>query len=112
VVGVVINAIDDYLSKGDQINIQWSQDAIKALSILLHVAKASNRFVILLSDHGHILDEKTTKQSFEGGERWRLDDGQPQEGELRVSGSQVFLPDSNALIAPWTVKCTPLSRQF
>lgn len=102
VVGVVINAIDDYLSKGDQIDIQWSQDSIKVLSILLHVAKVSNRLVILLSDHGHILDEKTTKQSFEGGERWRLDDGQPQEGELRVSGSRVVLPSSNALIAPWT----------
>ncbi len=102
VVGVVINAIDDYLSKGDQIDIQWSQDSIKVLSILLHVAKVSNRLVILLSDHGHILDEKTTKQSFEGGERWRLDDGQPQEGELRISGSRVVLPGSNALIAPWT----------
>jgi hypothetical protein len=102
IVGVVLNAIDDHLAKGDQLDIQWSQDAIKGLSILLHEAKDSNRLVVLLSDHGHVFDDKTAKQSFEGGERWRLDDGQPTSGELRISGSRVLLPNSNALIAPWT----------
>jgi len=100
IVGVVINAIDDYLSKGDQLDVQWSQDGIKILSILLHEAKLTNRLVILLSDHGHVIDDKTAKKSFAGGERWRLDDGHPQEGELRVCGSRVMLPGS--IIAPWT----------
>lgn len=101
IVGVVLNAIDDHLAKGDQLDIQWSPDEIKGLSILLHEAKVANRLVILLSDHGHVLDDQTAKKSFEGGERWRLDEGQPALGELRVSGSRVLLP-SNALIAPWT----------
>lgn len=107
VVGVVINAIDDYLAKGDQLDVQWSQDEIKVLSILLYEAKASNRLVILLSDHGHVFDhqtddDKTVKKSSEGGERWRLDDGHPKEGELRIKGSRVALPNLDSLIAPWT----------
>lgn len=102
IVGVVINAIDDHLSKGDQINIRWSQDEIKVLSILLHEAKASNRLVILLSDHGHVLDYKTKGKPSEGGERWRIDEGQPEKDELRISGSRVMLPSSKSLIAPWT----------
>jgi hypothetical protein len=114
IVGVVINAIDDYLSKGDQIDVRWSQNQIKVLSILLHEARLSNRIVILLSDHGHILDYKTSldhklsdekvnkKSTISGGERWRIDNGCPRAGELRVSGSRVLLPNDSALIAPWT----------
>lgn len=102
IVGVVINAIDDHLSKGDQIDISWSQDEIKALSILLHEARVSNRLVILLSDHGHIVDYSTKGKPSEGGERWRFDNSQPEKGELRICGSRVLLPDSNSLIAPWS----------
>ena len=102
VVGVVINAIDDHLLKGEQIDTCWSQDEIKVLSILLHEAKASNRLVILLSDHGHVLDYKTKGKSCEGGERWRFDNEQQEFGELRISGPSVELPESKSLIAPWT----------
>jgi hypothetical protein len=105
VIGVVVNAIDDYLAKGEQIDIQWSQDAIKLLTILLHEAKSANRLVILLSDHGHVLDHQTVKmakQPLEGGARWRFAAGNPEVGELQISGSRVLSPDSNTVIAPWT----------
>lgn len=102
IVGVVVNAIDDHLLKGEQINIRWSQDDVEVLSILLHEAKMTNRLVVLLSDHGHVLDYKTKGQSFEGGERWRFDDGQPGKDELQISGSRVLIPESKSLIAPWT----------
>lgn len=103
IVGVVVNAIDDHLLKGEQIDICWTKNEIKVLSILLHEAKVSNRLVILLSDHGHAIDYKTTGKTFEGGgERWRLHNSQPEKDELRISGPRVVMPESKSLIAPWT----------
>ena len=62
----------------------------------------SQRLVILLSDHGHVLDYKTSARSYEGGERWRFDDGHPGENEFQISGTRVVIPESKTLIAPWT----------
>ena len=56
IVGVVINAVDDNLLKGEQIDTRWSRDAIRVLPSLLYEARQARRLVILLSDHGHILD--------------------------------------------------------
>jgi hypothetical protein len=36
VVGVVVNAVDDHLLKGEQIDTRWSRDEIKVLPALLH----------------------------------------------------------------------------
>src|SRR5207244_10208791 len=72
VVGVVVNAVDDDLLKGEQIDTSWTRDQIKVLPALLHEAKLARRVVVLLSDHGHVLDYKTVGRSHEGGERWRL----------------------------------------
>ena len=102
VVGVVVNAVDDHLLKGQQIDTRWSRDEIKVLPSLLHEAKVARRLVVLLSDHGHVLDYRTQGKTHEGGERWRLDEGEPNETELRVSGSRVVMPESKTLIAPWT----------
>ena len=102
VVGVVINAVDDYLLKGEQLDTSWTQDQIKVLRALLHEAQQARRVVILLSDHGHVLDYKTVGKSHEGGDRWRFDDSTLEGNELRISGSRVLIPESKVLIAPWT----------
>ena len=106
VVGVVINAVDDLLAKGEQLDIRWSKDQISILPTLLHEAKAAGRVVVLLADHGHVLEHQTSGRSLEkntdGGERWRADDGLVADGELAVRGPRVLLPDSHQLIAPWT----------
>ncbi len=104
IVGVVINAVDDNLSKGEQLDIRWSVSEIKVLSTLLCEAKLSQRLIILLSDHGHIVEHQTTYQKFPGNERWRYPKGKPQKGEKLISGKRVVIPDSNSLIAPWTEK--------
>ena len=104
VVGVVVNAVDDHLLKGDQIGTRWTRDEIKVLPSLLHEAKMSRRTVILLSDHGHILDCNAKGKQADGGERWRFDDGQPRDGELPISGPRVVIPESKKLIAPWSEK--------
>jgi hypothetical protein len=104
VVGVVVNAVDDHLLKGDQIDTRWTRDEIKVLPALLHEAKAAGRLVILLSDHGHVLDCGAVGRQCDGGERWRFDDRQLAEGEVCIAGPRVVLPGSNRLIAPWTEK--------
>ena len=71
IVGVVINAVDDQLLKGEQLDTRWSRDAIPVLPALLHEAKLSRRLVVITSDHGHVLDSGSVYKAGEGGERWR-----------------------------------------
>ncbi len=72
VVGVVINAIDDFLSKGDQMPMLWSIDRIGHLGPLLKLARDSGRVVVLASDHGHVWHRPdSTSFSSDDGSRWR-----------------------------------------
>jgi PglZ domain len=104
VVGVVVNAVDDHLAKGDQIDVSWTLDNIRMLSTLLHEAKQAQRLVVLLSDHGHVIEHKTIYQPHEGkGEgRWRAATSKPETTECLVKGDRVVIPASKTLIAPWT----------
>jgi hypothetical protein len=102
VVGVVINAVDDHLLKGEQLDLRWTRDEIKVLPSLLYEARSARRVVVVLSDHGHLLDHQTEARHGEGGERWRPDAGQAREGELPVQGPRVLLPEGHRLIAPWS----------
>ena len=102
IVGVVINAIDDQLLKGEQIDTRWSRDTIPVLPALLHEAKLSRRLVVITSDHGHVLDSNSVCTPSEGGERWRNAGDTPREGELRLSGPRVLIAESKAVIVPWS----------
>jgi hypothetical protein len=102
VVGVVVNAVDDQLLKGEQLDLRWTRDEIKVLPSLLYEARSARRVLVLLSDHGHLLDHLTEQHPGEGGERWRPDDGRPREGELEVQGPRVLLAEGHRLIAPWS----------
>ena len=102
VVGVVINAVDDHLLKGQQLDIRWTRDEIKAFSSLLHEARQAGRAVVIVSDHGHILENRTEVGLCEASERWRPAVGQPENNELLVKGSRVLLAESGQLIAPWS----------
>ncbi len=101
VVGVVINAIDDYLLKGEQIDVRWKLDDIKALPTLLHEANHANRAVVITSDHGHILELSTDFRAGDGGDRWREAKDSPSDSELIFEGERV-LTDSGRVIVPWT----------
>src|SRR5262249_45739254 len=50
VVGVVVNAVDDHLLKGEQLDLRWTRDEIKVLPPLLYEARSARRGVVLLSD--------------------------------------------------------------
>ena len=105
IVGVVVNAVDDHLLKGEQIDTHWSRDEIKVLPALLHEARIARRLVILVSDHGHILDcqaaGRPSKDDHDNGERSRAGIGAVAADELSIQGSRVMTKD-HCLIAPWS----------
>jgi hypothetical protein len=102
IVGVVINAVDDLLVKGEQVGHRWTRDSIPVLSALLHEAKLARRMVVVTSDHGHVIDRNSRYFAHEGGERWRIASGEPNEFELRISGRRVVIPESKVVIVPWS----------
>jgi hypothetical protein len=91
VVATVLNAIDDHLSGSDQVAPRWDLDFVRPLRELLQLASEAGRAVILTSDHGHVLEHRTSLKSgmTNGGDRFRTDGGSPGEGEVRVSGQRV-----------------------
>jgi len=105
VVGVVVNAVDDHLLKGEQIDTRWTRDEIKVLPALLHEARIARRLVVLLSDHGHVLDcgaeGKLYKDELAGGERWRSAAGKPESNEFLIKGTRV-VPNNQQIIVPWS----------
>lgn len=101
VVGVVINAVDDHLLKGEQIDVRWSRDQIKVLPALLHEARVARRLVVLVSDHGHVLDCQSQARTGDAGERYRTAAGEPADDELVVQGRRV-LTEGHRIIVPWS----------
>jgi hypothetical protein len=103
VVGVVVNAVDDHLAKGDQLGLRWTVDAIRPLQWLLDAAREAGRVIVLTSDHGHVLDRDSVYRPREiGGLRCRPDDGTLEGDELRLRGPRVLSPWGDRVIVPWT----------
>jgi len=105
VVGLVINAVDDHLAKGEQVRVRWGVDAIRPLDSVLSAALEAGRIVILVSDHGHIPEHQTEKLSGGEAERWRHADtapNDPRPSELLIEGPRVVLGQGGKVIAPWS----------
>jgi hypothetical protein len=102
VVGIVINAVDDHLDKGDQIDAIWTMQHIRVLEPILAEAGSAGRLVVLLSDHGHILDRQTECREATEGLRWRRPGLSVMKEEVEVSSSRVVLPDGGRVIVPWS----------
>ena len=102
VVGIVINAVDDYLDKGDQIDVRWTVQHIRVLGPILAEAEAAGRVVILLSDHGHVIDRHTEQRESTDGLRWRRPGEAASKEELEVRSSRVVMPDGGNVIVPWS----------
>jgi hypothetical protein len=113
VVGIVINAVDDHLDKGDQIDQVWTTEHIRVLQPILAEAKAAGRAVVLLSDHGHLLDRQTecreaaepAKQAGTapvGGLRWRRHGASVAREEIELTSARVVLPEGGRIVVPWS----------
>ena len=50
----MVNTIDDALDRSDPGTIVWSDETIVAVRDLLSLAQ--DRVVVLISDHGHVVD--------------------------------------------------------
>jgi hypothetical protein len=104
VVGVVLNSIDDalhHLPAGDRTG--WGITDIPYLPELLDAARDYGRPVLLVSDHGHVLDRRAAgpeRAVPEGAEsaRWRT--GTAGTGEVLLSGPRV-LDGEGRVVAAW-----------
>jgi len=111
VVGVVINAVDDHLLRGDQVRIRWSSRSIRPLQELMDAARDSERAVILVSDHGHVLERDTVSRGPGDHDRWRATGGRAEPDEVQLEGPRVVPTKGSKsldagrqskMVAPWS----------
>ena len=69
---------------------------------MLAEAGAAGRMVILLSDHGHILDRQTECREATDGLRWRRPGAGITKEELEVSSPRVVIPEGGRVVVPWS----------
>lgn len=109
VVGVVMNAVDDHLAKGNQLLMDWSLEQIAGLSRLFESARRARRTVVVTSDHGHVLergtermvDPRTGSALESGADRYRPDDGWKYPGEEAIGGPRVLAP-GGSMVGLWS----------
>ncbi|MEU5905372.1 BREX-2 system phosphatase PglZ [Micromonospora sp. NPDC047467] len=100
-VAAVVNTIDDALDRSDPGTTVWGEETITAVGDLL--ASAADRVVILVSDHGHVVDrgpDAVTLPSASGENRWRPPTEPAGDAEVAVSGSRVAL-GGGSVVLPW-----------
>ncbi|MEM6915538.1 MAG: BREX-2 system phosphatase PglZ, partial [Verrucomicrobiota bacterium] len=110
VVSVVINAIDDHLDSGKQVDFTWTRSAIRGLRDLLRQASEAGRLVLMTSDHGHVLDfgTKQLPSAKDGrGDRFRSTGGKTEEGEMEFEGSRIYKATGNNRV---TLACSASVR--
>lgn len=102
VVAAVLNAVDNSLTGGDPGRTMWTVDAVRHLPQLLERARAAGRVVVLISDHGHVVDQATEgelRSASGGGSRWRPYDGTVADDEVRLRGRRVVLGNGDVVAA-------------
>ncbi|MEH0985861.1 BREX-2 system phosphatase PglZ [Micromonospora sp. CPCC 205556] len=100
-VAAVVNTIDDALDRSDPGTTVWGEETITAVGDLL--ASAADRVVVLVSDHGHVVDrgpESVTLPSAGSENRWRPPTDPPGDAEVTVTGSRVAL-GGGTVVLPW-----------
>lgn len=100
VVGIVINAVDDFLDRGEQMDAVWSVQQIRVLGPILAEAAAAGRAVLLTADHGHILERQTQGRQPADGLRWRNADGAPADDEVEIKSARITGAAAGRVIVP------------
>lgn len=112
-VGVVVNAIDDTLAKEEQLSLEWTSELIAPLEPLLQAAREQNRLVLLVSDHGHVLENGTVERQTSGGAGNRWQPGsEAQDGEVIVTGPRLRKTDSARVLWTEKVRYGPKKRGY
>ncbi|MEV0216788.1 BREX-2 system phosphatase PglZ [Micromonospora sp. NPDC050695] len=100
-VAAVVNTIDDALDRSEPGTTVWGDDTITAVGDLL--TSAADRVVILVSDHGHVVDrgpDGVTLPSGSGENRWRPPTEAAGDSEVAITGSRVAL-GGGSVVLPW-----------
>jgi len=102
-VAVVLNTIDDRLSKEQKLGDgTWQTKEVAGLEPLLRAARANNMTVLLTSDHGHVIERRGTKIDAVGGTmgsaRHRTPGGPVTPAEIELSGPRVVWPEPGSRI--------------
>ncbi|MEV7995005.1 BREX-2 system phosphatase PglZ [Streptomyces sp. NPDC086077] len=114
IVAVVLNTIDDALADGREgARGRWALGDIAKLPDLLNAARDYGRPVVLVSDHGHVLDrtprgQQTPAADGVQGARWRT--GTPGDGEIAVAGPRVRT-DGGRAVLPWREDLRYIARR-
>ncbi|MGW7002048.1 BREX-2 system phosphatase PglZ [Streptomyces sp. NPDC054933] len=104
VVGVVLNTIDDALDHGQESSRgDWTMGSVRYLSELLDAARGQGRPVVLVADHGHVLERTTEGPLYAQGvesARWRIGSPgeQPGEEEVELAGPRVLEGDGRVTV--------------
>jgi len=112
-VAVVLNTVDDTLSKADPGGTDWTLTSIQHLQPLLDRAAACNRTVVLISDHGHVVERGSEALSVAGAEnRFRPVSSGPvdTQREVELSGKRV-LAEGGVVIAAVDEKIRYATKQ-
>ena len=103
VVAVVLNSVDDALSKADPGGTDWTLSSVRHLPALLEVAARAGRTVVLTSDHGHVVERGGEARALAEAEaRWRPVATGPVDGdrEVLLTGNRV-LAEGGSIVAAW-----------
>ncbi|MBL3600214.1 MAG: BREX-2 system phosphatase PglZ, partial [gamma proteobacterium endosymbiont of Lamellibrachia anaximandri] len=104
IVGAVINAVDDQLSSGAQLAVNWSVESVSLLRQILEAARESGRLVIFTSDHGHVLDhDMQYNKTSSDAERYKQATEKTASGEVVLEGGRV-VQSGHEVIIPWSEK--------
>jgi len=103
VVGIVHNAVDAQLSGSDQLDLTWTAEGLRQVAAVLQAARDAGRVVVVIGDHGHVIEEATELTSGGSGDRWRTPGIPLREGEVPLSGDRVLSPaGGKAVVAAWS----------
>jgi hypothetical protein len=103
IVGVVLNAVDDHLARSDQLRLAWTISQLHHLDALLYEARLANRAVIITSDHGHVLEERTQHLAGSEEERWRTFSEILAEQEVVFEGQRIEQATGlRRIVVPWS----------
>ncbi len=102
VVGVVLNAVDDQLPRGGQLRARWQVANVRFLGELLAAATEGGRTLVLVGDHGHVVERDSRLVRHDGGgARFRPAKGAAGEGEIPLVGARVLAGDG-AWVFAWS----------
>ncbi len=108
-VGVVVNAVDDWLSGPQQIAHGFGIEVVKPLRALLALCADVGRTILIASDHGHTVNEDLTLPEESLHSRWRLPSAKEpaSDGELLFAGPKVWCPPgSSGVLLPFVSGAT------